>query len=192
MEFNDPSPPAEEINPYASPREMDEPPSFSDGPLASLRYRGTLQSFRTIMHILGGLWIAFASLVALAALFLLPMQPDPLFFVIMLIPIVLWGGLGTAVCFKQMWAVWTGLVLAYLTVVANLLQGNLCALILVVPAIILAHIAISKAGQLKRAGIPLNTLPRALKIADSNPFTNPNFDGIDFEPADPNEIKFDD
>ena len=176
-----------EINPYASPTYGNESPvSATVNPLTSIALLGTLRSFRTMMHIVGGIWIAYAVVICVGVLWLVtnvgaPKSDDGFGFVINLMVgvAVLWLTLGLFACFKHIWAVYVGLVLSYLSGLANLVQLNLCGLILVVPTIILAHIAIAKASQLRRAGIPYNSKPGSLAVAGKVPSDDLNFDFLD-------------
>jgi hypothetical protein len=58
-----------------------------------------------------------------------------------------------------MWAVYTGLVLSYISLVGNLLQLNLCALAIVIAIIVQAHRVIGFASTIRAAGLPLDTQP---------------------------------
>ena len=171
-----------EINPYASPTYTDDSPVIGAvNPLTSIAQQGTLRSFRTVMHTVGGIWIAFAVLIFVGTLALAGVPADGLLLGIMFGMGIMWLVLGLATCFKHMWAVYVGLVLCYLSALGNVLQLNFCALVIVVPIIILAHVAISKASQLRRAGIPYNAKPGLLATAGRDPFDNPSFDFLDQE-----------
>lgn len=181
--MNDPK----DINPYAPPREVDEFPKFAAGSVSSLRYRNTLRTFRTLMHVLGGFWIVMAIISLLATAFLATGIVDLSdSFGVMIVGIVLfsgmlWFGLGVAVCLKQLWAVYVGLVLSYLSAISNLVQMNMCPLVLIVPFIVVAHFAIMKAGELRRAGIPLTAKAGSLLGSERNPFAGIDMEGIEFE-----------
>jgi hypothetical protein len=72
---------------------------------------------------------------------------------------ICWLGLGVATCLKQMWAVYIGLGLSYLSVLGNLLRFNVCSLIIVAIVILQAHRVIGWARELQTLGIPLGTKP---------------------------------
>lgn len=72
---------------------------------------------------------------------------------------LLWIALGVLTCLKQIWAVYVGLVLSYISVVANLVQLNVCALIILAFVILQAHRVIGWAGKLRAAGVPLTAKP---------------------------------
>jgi hypothetical protein len=73
-----------------------------------------------------------------------------------------WVLLGILTCFKQIWAVYVGLVLSYLSVVGNLITLNIIALVILAVAILQAHRVINWAADMKRRRIPLNTKPQDL------------------------------
>ena len=60
-------------------------------------------------------------------------------------------------CLKQIWAVYVGLVLSYISVIGNLININVCGLVILVVIIIQAHRVIGWSRELTARGIPLNT-----------------------------------
>lgn len=68
---------------------------------------------------------------------------------------VVWVILGIFACLKQLWAVYTGLVLSYISLVGNVLTLNLCALVILIVIILQAHRVIGFAKRLRAAGVPL-------------------------------------
>jgi hypothetical protein len=159
-------------NPYQSPQI--EMPMFAPAPAANLRLHKTLKDFRSQILALGVAWIILAGL-ALAAGVLIGVigeQPDdatPIVMAVVGVVGLLWGGLGVCACLKQMWAVYTGLVLSYLSVAGNLLQMNLCPIVILVLIIVQAHRVIGFAKELQRAGVPLTTRPEDLDVRQQMP-----------------------
>ena len=121
-----------------------------------------IKKFRQSMHTLGGLWIFIGTTGMLTALALAnqPGMEDvgPGFllgiFVVFLV-------VGVCICMKQLWAVYVGLGLAYLSAIGNLMDGNfnIVTIFLLVAVIGLGHISLSAAKKLKNAGVPLTTKP---------------------------------
>lgn len=70
-----------------------------------------------------------------------------------------WVVLGVLTCMKQMWAVYVGLVLSYISALGNIIQLRVCALVLLIFVILQAHRVIKWAGQLRAAGFPLTAKP---------------------------------
>jgi hypothetical protein len=70
-----------------------------------------------------------------------------------------WVVLGIMACLKQIWTVYVGLGLSYLSLLGNLLNFNLCGLVILIVVIVQAHRVIGWAGKLTRVGIPLEALP---------------------------------
>ncbi len=125
--------------------------------------RTKLERFRKEIHGLGGFWIFIGAVALIVCVLVLAadapnadMPPEAL---VILIPLtILWLVIGVCTCLKQMWAVYTGLVMSYLSLVSNILtQINGCAIIMLVVAIIQAHRVIKWAGEFKEMGVPINT-----------------------------------
>jgi hypothetical protein len=72
--------------------------------------------------------------------------------------------LGIAVFLRQMWAVRIGLVLTYIATASSLFSCNVCGLVLFLLLLMQGHRALAMAGQLTRAGIPLNTRPEDFEV----------------------------
>jgi hypothetical protein len=138
-------------------------------PSANLRLHKTLKDFRSQILALGVAWIILAGL-ALAAGILIGVVGEPaddatpILLAIVGVAGLLWGGLGICACLKQMWAVYVGLVLSYISVAGNLLQLNLCAIVILALIIVQAHRVIGFAKELQRAGVPLTTRPEDLEV----------------------------
>jgi hypothetical protein len=128
-----------------------------------------VKAFRAEIHALGGFWIVIGGIVAALGLFatgMLGIDPnDPEVTLLPLIVVgigLVWVAIGTLTCYKLMPAVYTGLVLSYLSLVGNLINFNLCGLIILIMVIVQAHRVIGWARRLSRAGIPLNTRPHQI------------------------------
>lgn len=67
--------------------------------------------------------------------------------------------LGIFVCLKQQWAIYAGLGFCYFILIAGLLKLLLCALVMVIVAVVQTHMLINAAGKLRKRGIPLDALP---------------------------------
>ncbi|WP_166820647.1 zinc ribbon domain-containing protein [Thalassoroseus pseudoceratinae] len=124
--------------------------------------RTKLERFRKEIHGLGGFWIVIGSLGLLAAIVLgnaprnNQFDPDIL---VVLVPLTLfWIAVGVCMCLKQMWAVYTGLVMSYLSLIGNIfLSFNICAIAILVAAVVQGHRVIKWASELKALGVPINT-----------------------------------
>lgn len=127
-----------------------------------------ITKFRREMHGLGGFWIFIGVLVVFLGIALgsgaqgLNQIPGGLgagIAVVFGILGAIWIGLGVFTCMKHMWAVWVGLVLSYLSLLGNLINLNVCGLIVLAAVIVQAHRCINRARELDAAGIPLDTRP---------------------------------
>lgn len=151
-----------DFNPFEAPSEK----YFASGSTPH-ELHGVLIKFRQQMTALGGLWTFFGvlSLVAIIALTALSDQiPNPELQSILVLALlsgtsVLWLTVGIATCFKQMWAVYVGLGISYLGLLANMLQLNLCGLAILIVVIIQAHRVLGFAKQLRASGVPLDSRP---------------------------------
>ena len=123
-----------------------------------------IKKFRRGMHGLGGLWIFIGGIGLLAGLAMLNERGDPEevsgMFIIVFSALCLTGGICT--CMKQMWAVYVGLALAYLSTFGNLSQlasgnGNIFTIVMLVAAIAQGHSSLIASKKLRNAGIPLTT-----------------------------------
>lgn len=138
-----------------------------------------VRDFRKQVHALGGVWIFFGVLY-LALAFVIPsLRPAnaPVareqlvaFAVALGVIALLWLTAGICTCLKQMWAIYFGLVVTYLSILgnlANLLQGkppNVCGIGISIAIIVQAHRTIGWARKMKRAGIPLHVRPEQLRF----------------------------
>lgn len=68
-----------------------------------------------------------------------------------------WLASGVFSLMKQIWAVYFGAILTGLSLIGNLLNLNLCTILILAVVLIQAIRVIMYAGQLNRAGIPLNS-----------------------------------
>lgn len=149
-------------NPYASPTAPASSafPDLSGG--IDYRLQRTIRDFRSQIVALGVAWILMGTLVLGIVLFAITNQRQEggvLLFAggIAVALSVLWIILGTFTCLKHLWAVYTGLVLSYISLVGNLFSLNLCALLFVLAIIVQAHRVLGFAKQIRMAGLPLNT-----------------------------------
>lgn len=136
--------------------------------------------FQNQIYFVGGIWIFFGVVGALAAIVstvvmviarpgvppilehrLLPLD---LLIVGMSIGSVVWITIGVFTCYKVMPAVYTGLILCYLTLGVGIITLNFCSIGIFLATILLAHRVIYIAGKLTRAGIPLNAKPEELQF----------------------------
>lgn len=163
MSFTDPNFP----NPYQPPQI--ETPMFAPAPAVNLRLHKALKDFRSQILALGVAWIILAGLalgagVLIGAFGELADEATPILLAVVGVAGLLWGGLGICTCLKQMWAVYTGLVLSYLSVVGNLVQLNMCPVVILVIIIVQAHRVIGLSKELQQAGVPLTTRPEELNV----------------------------
>jgi hypothetical protein len=156
-------------NPYESPQ-FAAMPQLS--PTSTVRLVKKLRDFRTQIVALGAAWIVLAAIGLAAGAFLFAsrgggeIDEEGLWVVaaIVLSMGLIWLVLGIWTCAKQMWSVYTGLVLCYVSAAGNLFSFNLCAIAILVVLIVQAHRVIGLASELKRAGILLNTRPGDLQV----------------------------
>lgn len=144
-------------------------PAFTPATSGNLRLMKVLRDFRTQIVALGVVWLLLAGLVLGASAMLGGMlegddSTDQIFLIVMGVCGLIWGTLGIGACLKQMWAVYAGLVLSYLSAAGNLPSLNLCPIIILAVVIIQAHRVIGFARELQRAGIPLTARPQDLEI----------------------------
>lgn len=152
------------LNPYESPREAAQgfAPTYQAG---NLEHFKLLKQFRQQIHALGGFWIFIGSIATALCVGLLVTQGELLGMqvenVVLLavagVAGVIWLTVGIASCFKQIWAVYLGLGLSYLSILGNLINLNICGLIILAAVILQAHRVIGFASRLRRLGIPLTT-----------------------------------
>lgn len=146
-------------NPYAPPQ-TDPQPGWKPSEI-DYRLQRTIRDFRSQMLALGVAWILLGVLAGGVGAYLLANGPfgnlEQILLAIVAVSALLWLTLGTFTCLKQMWAVYAGLVLSYISLVGNLLNLNVCAVIIVIAIIVQAHRVIGFASQIKAAGLPLDT-----------------------------------
>ena len=158
--------PSNSPNPYQPPAIDVGPPTT--GAAATPAAARLVKDFRTQIHALGGFWI-FIGCLALALAAFLGGTVDPEESPAVAMGILgglglVWLSLGVLTCYKQLWAVYVGLVLSYLSLIGNLitLNFNICGLVLLIAAIAQAHRVIGWAKQMTQMGIPLTTKPQSL------------------------------
>jgi hypothetical protein len=158
--------PSDDQNPYRPPvaTEAIVPPQRP----ADMRLLKTLRDFRSQIVALGAFWIIIGGLclglgIALASGVVREREIDIVGIILAGIGAV-WLGLGLLVCFKQLWALYVALVLSYLSLIGNVLNLNLCGIVLLIVVILQAHRVLGFAKELTSAGIPLTTKPKDLEI----------------------------
>jgi hypothetical protein len=160
-------------NPYQSPARAAGPLGTQISATSAAVVK-MVKDFRTQIHALGAFWIFIGIVAAGLGLFVTASiapdsgQPRPGVQAIMAVVLVgfglAWITLGVLTCVKQIWAVYVGLVLSYLSLISNLLNFNVCGLIIVIAVILQGHRVIGWAGQLTRAGIPLSARPEQIAL----------------------------
>lgn len=161
--FADDAPPPNAQNPYAAPQTPTALPGDAqeDWPTAEF-----LRKFRQQTHALGALWIILGALAAVAVTVMAAFEapaaawPDNAALLAVLIPLtLLWIVIGVFTLMKHLWAIYTGLVLSYLSLIGNVFTLNICAIAILLAVILQAHRVLGWAQQLRRAGIPLTVAP---------------------------------
>jgi hypothetical protein len=166
---NDSPRPTDSPNPYQAP--AIDTGHVPTGAASTAAAASLVKDFRTQIHALGGFWIFIGSLALALAAFLggtVDPEESPAVAMGILGGLgLVWLTLGVLTCYKQLWAVYVGLVLSYLSLIGNLitLNINICGLILLIAAIAQAHRVIGWAKQMTRMGIPLTTKPQSLPTA---------------------------
>jgi hypothetical protein len=74
-----------------------------------------------------------------------------------------WLVVGVLTCFKQVGAVYVGLVLSYLALLTQVLTLNVCTSVLLILVVLQAHRVIRWGNQMRAAGLPLNARARPLR-----------------------------
>ena len=130
--------------------------------------RRTVRQFREQIHALGAFWIIIGALALGLAALAFNGNKDveariageyEVLVIILAVSGGLWLFLGIATCLKQMWAVYTALVLSYLSLISNAINLSICSLIILIVVILQAHRVIGWAGQMRAAGVPLTARP---------------------------------
>jgi hypothetical protein len=149
-------------NPYASPSGPASQP-FADIPGGiDYRLQQTIRNFRSQSLALGVAWIVLAllaiGLIAFAVGTTASRGQSPLLIATAVVAGfgIIWITVGTFTCLKHLWAIYTGLVLSYISLVGNLLSFNLCAILILLAIIVQAHRVLGFAKQIQAAGLPLN------------------------------------
>ena len=127
-----------------------------------------VRRFRREIHGLGGFWIFVGVLVTGVAMFLVggngQLQNAKEIGLVIGALGILYIGLGVCACLKQMWAVYVGLGLSYLSLIGNFINFNVksinpCPFVVLFAVIFQAHRTIGWARQMNDAGIPLDSTP---------------------------------
>ena len=151
-----------EFNPFEAPAEDSR--TFETAPDG---FTQLLKKFRQQITALGAVWIFFGG-VGMVASGVMLMRSQTVqsnedvgfvFGIVVAIISIVWFGLGIATCLKQMWAVYLGLGISYLSLLGNLTSLNICGLVIVVLVIIQGHRVIGYSKTLLAASIPLNSKP---------------------------------
>lgn len=130
--------------------------------------RDLVRQFRTQAHALGALWIIIGTAaVAVAGLafqgnaFLANNLGGSTQILLGIVASMgaLWFALGLLTCLKQIWAVYIGLVLSYLSLLGQVVNFNICGCIIVILMILQAHRVIGWAKKMRAAGFPMTTKP---------------------------------
>ena len=164
------------LNPYEPPREAAQlySPVYQAG---NIEHFKLLKQFRQQIHALGGFWIFIGSVATALSIFLVATAGNALgmrgenvvIMVVIGITGLIWLAVGVATCLKQMWAVYVGLGLSYLSVLGNLINLNICGLIILAAVILQAHRVLGFASRLRFLGIPLTTRPAQLTMQVAPP-----------------------
>lgn len=156
----------DESNPYRPPATRQV---GADVPIPAEIDAEMLKKFREQVLALGVLWIIIGTAVALLAglalagnqMFAGALGGDIQVLLVVVATMGLaWIVLGVLTCLKQIRAVYVGLVLSYLSLIGNLLNLNLCGIVVVIVVILQAHRVIGWAHRLQAAGVPLTARPR--------------------------------
>jgi hypothetical protein len=127
---------------------------------------GIERKFNQQMNALGGLWIFLGGLAILGIAVIasrLPRGSEVLLVVVVLIALC-WVVFGLFTCLKQIWAVYAGLVLSYISLLGNIVNfaqvagaqggpelcGPVIALVILIVGIVQGHRCVSMYGQLSR------------------------------------------
>lgn len=119
-----------------------------------------VRKFRREMHGLGGFWIFIGALAFIAGIVIAAAGAgaagvEPALGVVAVVLGAGWIGIGVFTCLKHAWAVYVGLVLSYLSLLGNLINLNICPLVILIIVIVQAHRCIKWMGQMRDAGVPL-------------------------------------
>jgi hypothetical protein len=148
-------------NPYHAPT---IPAERASSPISN-EDRELLRRFREQIVALGALWIAKGlAAFGIAAFLLLESTQinSPLLVRLLLAAGALYLAIGALTCFKRIIAVYVGIGTAYLTILFNLLNFSIEALLIIAGLGIVvaqAHRVTAWASQLRAHGVPLSTRP---------------------------------
>ena len=160
---------SQEQNPYQSPVADSEQTERQAGkaypdPAIIVKFREQIHALGAFWIIIGGIASGLVAMVFLGSADFLTSDPDNIVFLIVAgvsgFMGLAWVVLGVLTCLKQMWAVYTGLVLSYLSAALQLLNLNLCAIAILVIVILQAHRVIGWARKMQAMGTPLTAKPR--------------------------------
>lgn len=156
---------------------------YDDPPARPRVGKKEVRQFREQIHALGGLWVFFGLIVLGLTIAVLAVGanvgvfgPDDQFYVILLAAIGLsWLTTGVLAFLKEMWGVYLGLGMTYLSLVVQVVQlkdmregaicGKVIAFAILIAVIAQAHRVIGWANKMRAAGLPLNTKPADLDAA---------------------------
>jgi hypothetical protein len=130
-----------------------------------------VKRFRREIHGLAGFWIFFGVLSGVVGIVLLTVDenifpgridPDLQTFVggVTLLVGAIWFASGFASAYKQLWGVYVGLTVTYINLAGNLINTNVCGIIISIIVIIQAHRVLKISRELRNAGVPLTCKPR--------------------------------
>jgi hypothetical protein len=152
------------------PRRRDRTPDDYEEETPDIRSsitRELVKSFRDQIHALGAFWIfigVLAMVIGTLAIMGNKLFADNLGSQMILLFItaalgVLWLVTGIMTLLKQMWAVYVGLVLSYLSLVGQFFTLNFCGILILALVIIQAHRVIGWANKMNANHVPLTTKP---------------------------------
>lgn len=153
-----------EHNPYAS-----HPTEERDKPFAvPAEATEMVKKFRSQIHALGVFWIVIGAITVGMGGMIFAGQGDfakldeaerAISGGIVVGMGMTWVVLGALSLLKQMWACYVALVLSYLSLVMQIVNLNICPLVILIVVVLQAHRVISWSGKLKANGIPLTAKP---------------------------------
>jgi hypothetical protein len=148
------NPPDDHANPYQSPAVE---PSLPPLPLPGAGDLVMVKKFRDQIHALGALWLVIGGVgTATGVVLLVPSGGQDLLPGSVLIAMgTLWLAVGLFSLSKQMWAVYTGMVLSYLMLASAVLQLSPCFAVFFVLVVIQCHRVVGWAKQMRARGVPL-------------------------------------
>ncbi len=155
----------DQTNPFETPT---ADPKMPDGMDKRAVEHDTIKKFRMEIHALGAALILIGSGCCLVGVSAMMVGPWPLHLGRFL-GSEFWGRLGglgiscivlgVLTCFKQMWAVYVGLLASWIMLLLQILQFNLSAAIILIVVIVQHHRVIRWANQMHAAGLPLDAKP---------------------------------